>query len=69
MTDHELINRPLVTAWLWWSMIWLMLFPIVGVLVSIKFHHPGFLDGISWLTFGRLRPIHVNGVIVSETVA
>lgn len=63
MTDQELINRPLVKAWLWWSLIWLTFFPIVGVLVSIKFHNPGFLDGISWLTFGRLRPIHVNGVI------
>lgn len=63
MNDHELVNRPLVKAWLWWSLIWLTFFPIVGVLVSIKFHNPGFLDGISWLTFGRLRPIHVNGVI------
>ncbi len=63
MTDHELINRPLVKAWLWWALIWLTFFPIVGVLISIKFHHPGFLDGISWLTFGRLRPVHVNGVI------
>ena len=63
MTDQELINRPLVKSWLWWALIWLTIFPIVGVLVSIKFHHPGFLDGISWLTFGRLRPVHVNGVI------
>jgi cytochrome c oxidase cbb3-type subunit 1 len=63
MTDQELINRPLVKSWLWWSLIWLTFFPIVGVLVSIKFHNPGFLDGISWLTFGRLRPVHVNGVI------
>lgn len=63
MTDQELVNRPLVKAWLWWALIWLTFFPIVGVLVSIKFHHPGFLDGIPWLTFGRLRPVHVNGVI------
>jgi cbb3-type cytochrome oxidase subunit 1 len=32
-------------------------------LVSIKLHNPGFLDGIPWLTFGRMRPVHVNGVI------
>jgi cytochrome c oxidase cbb3-type subunit I/II len=63
MTDQDLVNRPLVKAWLWWALIWLTFFPIVGVLVSIKFHHPGFLDGIPWLTFGRLRPVHVNGVI------
>jgi cytochrome c oxidase cbb3-type subunit I/II len=63
VTDQELINRPLVKSWLWWALIWLTFFPIVGVLVSIKFHNPEFLDGISWLTFGRLRPVHVNGVI------
>ncbi|MDP3090578.1 MAG: cbb3-type cytochrome c oxidase subunit I [Nitrospira sp.] len=63
MNDQEVINRPLIRAWLWWALIWLTFFPIVGVVVSIKFHNPGFLDGISWLTFGRLRPIHVNGVI------
>ena len=63
MTDQDLINRPLIKAWLWWALIWLTLFPIVGVVVSIKFHNPEFLDGVSWLTFGRLRPIHVNGVI------
>jgi cbb3-type cytochrome c oxidase subunit I len=63
MADHELVDKSLVKSWLWWSLIWLTIFPIVGVLVSIKFHNPGFLDGIPWLTFGRLRPIHVNGVI------
>ncbi len=63
MADGELVNRPLVKAWVWWSLIWLTIFPIVGILVSIKFHNPGFLDGIPWLTFGRMRPVHVNGVI------
>lgn len=63
MADGELVNRPLVKAWIWWALIWLTLFPIVGVLVSIKFHNPEFLDGIPWLTFGRMRPVHVNGVI------
>lgn len=61
--QDELVNRPLVKAWIWWSLVWLTVFPIVGVLVSIKFHNPEFLDGLPWLTFGRLRPVHVNGVI------
>jgi cytochrome c oxidase cbb3-type subunit 1 len=53
----------LVKAWLWWALIWLTIVPLVGVLGSVKFHNPGFLDGIPWLTLGRLRPVHVNGVI------
>lgn len=58
-----LVNKPLVRAWLWWSLVWLTIFPLIGLLVSIKFHYPQFLGETSWLTFGRLRPVHVNGVI------
>ncbi len=63
MADEELINRPLIKAWLTWGLLWLTVFPLFGVLVSTKFHNPEFLGSTSWLTFGRLRPIHVNGVI------
>jgi cytochrome c oxidase cbb3-type subunit 1 len=43
--------------------VWLLVFPTVGALVSAKFTDPDFLGGVAWLSFGRLRPIHVNGVI------
>ena len=59
----ELVNKDIVRAWLWWSIVWMTIFPLVGLLVSIKFHYPDFLGETSWLTFGRLRPVHVNGVI------
>jgi cytochrome c oxidase cbb3-type subunit I len=60
---EQLVNYPLVKAWLSWALIWLMVFPLVGFLVSIKFNYPTFLGSTSWFTFGRLRPVHVNGVI------
>lgn len=59
----SLINRPLIKAWLGWSLVWLTIFPLIGLLVSIKFNYPTFLGDTSWLSFGRLRPVHVNGVI------
>ena len=37
--------------------------PYHGVIVSTKFDFSDFLGGSPYLTFGRLRPIHVNGVI------
>lgn len=37
--------------------------PFNGAFVSLKFHNPGIFEELSWLTFGRVRPIHVNGVI------
>ncbi len=62
-SSGDLVNKELVRAWLWWSIVWMTIFPLVGLLVSIKFHYPEFLGETSWLTFGRLRPVHVNGVI------
>src|SRR5262249_58687249 len=40
-----------------------MLEPAVGVIVSTKFNYPEFFGTQTWSTFGRLRPVHVNGVI------
>ncbi len=61
--NDELINKDLIRRWLAWGFFWLLLFPTVGVVVSTKFTYPEFLGDLPWLTFGRLRPIHVNGVI------
>ena len=63
MANDELVNRPLIKAWLWSALVWLTAIPIVGLLVSIKFHNPEFLGSAPWQTFGRVRPVHVNGVI------
>ncbi|MDF2459685.1 MAG: hypothetical protein K0S79_2101 [Nitrospira sp.] len=63
MDDTDLVNKPLVRAWAWWAIVWLTVFPFVGILVSIQFHNPEFLGGISWFTFGRLRAVHLDGVL------
>lgn len=57
------VNNELVKAWAIWGLVWLTIFPFIGALVSIKFHNPEFLSDYAWFTFGRLRPVHVNGVI------
>lgn len=63
MDATDPVNKPLVKACAQWALVWLTFFPLVGVLVSIQFHNPEFLGGTSWFTFGRLRPVHTNGVI------
>ena len=40
--DAALINKPLVKAWAQWALVWLTLFPLVGVLVSIQLYTPEF---------------------------
>lgn len=36
---------------------------LVGLLLAILFLFPNLTDGISFLSFGRLRPLHTNAVI------
>jgi len=45
------------------SIVWLVVGSIVGVVVALKFTFPDWLTGSALLTFGRLRPIHLNAVI------
>ncbi len=58
-----LVNVPLARLWLLWGMFWLMLTPTVGATISSLFNFPDYLGTSLMLGFGRLRPIHVNGVI------
>jgi cytochrome c oxidase cbb3-type subunit I len=59
----ELVDWRVVRTWLYWGMFWLMVTPSVGVTLSGIFNYPDYLGGALGLTFGRLRPVHVNGVI------
>ena len=58
-----LVDRRVVRTWLYWGMFWLMIGPMVGVIISSLFTFPDYLGHSLELTFGRLRPVHVNGVI------
>jgi cytochrome c oxidase cbb3-type subunit 1 len=45
------------------ALFWLLAGTVLALAASIKLHTPGFLAGHDWLTFGRVRPAHVNSVI------
>jgi cytochrome c oxidase cbb3-type subunit 1 len=59
----ELVDRSLVRLWLYWGLFWLMFTPSLGVTMSAMFNFPDYLGTTLELTFGRIRPMHVNGVI------
>lgn len=42
------------------SVAWLVIGSVLGLLVSMKFHDPEFLGARDFLTFGKLRPLHLN---------
>lgn len=45
------------------SVVWLALVVTVALVLALKFVWPDFLSGVAWLSFGRLRPLHVNGAL------
>lgn len=44
------------------AIFWLVIGSILGTLSAFKMSYPTFLDSEAWLTFGRMRPAHLNAV-------
>ena len=45
------------------AIAWLLLATLLGILTSFKMHSPDFLSGLPFLTWGRIRPAHLNALI------
>ena len=58
----DLSTRTPVLAFVGSAVFWLVFGSLTGLIVSIKFHEPDWLTETALLTFGRLRPIHLNVV-------
>ncbi|WP_028376754.1 cytochrome-c oxidase, cbb3-type subunit I [Leeuwenhoekiella sp. MAR_2009_132] len=56
--DNKVV-RKFIIATIFWGLIGMS----VGLLLAFMFLFPNITDGISWLSFGRLRPLHTNAVI------
>ncbi len=51
------------------SVVFFVITTLVGVVVSLKFLLPELMGSVEWLTFGRMRPLHVNGVLFGWLLA
>ncbi|TYP74263.1 cytochrome-c oxidase, cbb3-type subunit I [Aquimarina intermedia] len=56
-------DNQIVKKFLYATMLWGIVGMSVGLLLAFMFLFPNLTDGISWLSFGRLRPLHTNAVI------
>ena len=56
-------DNKIVKNFLYATMLWGVVGMSVGLLLAFMFLFPNLTDGISWLSFGRLRPLHTNAVI------
>ncbi|MGW9685186.1 cytochrome-c oxidase, cbb3-type subunit I [Flagellimonas sp. 2504JD1-5] len=56
-------DNKIVQKFLYATMLWGVVGMLIGLLLAFMFLFPNITDGISWLSFGRLRPLHTNAVI------
>ncbi len=65
LNDRAAIDASCARPVMWFlasSVVWLLVGTVLAMLASYKMHSPGFLDQWAWLTFGRVRPAHLNAV-------
>jgi len=56
-------DNKIVKKFLYASILYGVIGMLVGLVLAVMFIFPNLTDGISWLSFGRLRPLHTNAVI------
>src|SRR3981081_1724744 len=61
--NNDLIDREIVLKYMKAAAFWLVFAPSIGVILAIKFNFYDFLGNVAWLTWGRLRPVHIMGVV------
>lgn len=65
--EADLASRVPVLLMLATAVIWLLVGSTAGLVSSLKLHEPDWLVESAWLTFGRLRTIHLNAVAYGWT--
>jgi cytochrome c oxidase cbb3-type subunit I len=60
-------TAPLVFFFFCCAFAWLLVASAAGLTASIKLHEPDWLTQYAWLTFGRIRTIHLNAVAYGWT--
>ena len=56
-------DNKIVKNFIYATMLWGVVGMLVGLILAFMFLFPNLTDGISWLSFGRIRPLHTNAVI------
>src|SRR5256884_9046872 len=64
-TRRSLFADGAAKHWIISSIIWLTVVDLFGLVLATEFVTPEAFGGISWLSFSRIRPSHVSGVILA----
>ena len=63
MQEKTTYNYKVVRQFAIMTVVWGIVGMAVGVLIAAELMFPDLTEGISWLSYGRLRPLHTNAVI------
>ncbi|MFU8878533.1 MAG: cbb3-type cytochrome c oxidase subunit I, partial [Wenzhouxiangellaceae bacterium] len=63
MNQNQTYNDRVVRQFAVATVIWGIVGMAVGLLIAAQLIWPDLTHGISWLSYGRLRPLHTNAVI------
>jgi len=63
MESQTTYNYKVVRQFSIMTVVWGIVGMLVGVIIAAQLAFPELTDGISWLSYGRLRPLHTNAVI------
>jgi len=58
-TYNYKVVRQFAVVTIFWGIVGML----VGVIIAAQLAFPTFAEGIPWLSYGRLRPLHTNAVI------
>lgn len=62
-TERFYYDNQIVKKFIYATIFWGLIGMSVGLLLAYMFMFPYMTEGIPWLSFGRLRPLHTNAVI------
>jgi cytochrome c oxidase cbb3-type subunit 1 len=63
MQNTQTYNYRVVRQFAVMTVVWGIVGMLVGVIIAAQLIWPDLTAGISWLSYGRLRPLHTNAVI------
>lgn len=63
MNSDTIYNYQVVRNFTWASIIFGVVGMLAGVIIAAQLYWPELFQGIEWLVYSRLRPVHTSGVI------
>ena len=62
-------DNQIVRYWIVSIIVWGLASLLIGLIISLQMVYPDFNTSWPWFSFGRIRPVHTNGIIFGFTLS